>query len=419
MKRFEREETIPVGKTVWIINQYASHLAERHRNLAENFARRGCCTVVFTSSFHHGSHTYLYDEDMHIDEPSKGVVYVYLHAGPEYGANGGKRMVNMLDFCRRFRSAFPAIAKTYGAPDYVIGSSAPPFMWELAHTAAKRFGAKMVAEFRDIWPMALVDIQGMSPSHPLVRYFGAMERRAYARADAIVGTMPHADRHVCGELGFPEEKFHWMPNGLDLQKADRALSDPELTLPPELDAFLSQHRCCIYVGSIVKSESIEYIVDTFHQVQNPEIYLAVVGNGNLTELVEEKIRALGTDRIRHFPAIRKEQIPLALKKAECCLAAHPETPIYSYGLSMNKLSDYLYAGKPVVFAFGWDSVVKDAGGYAVPFGDMQAMTNAIEAVFALPPEAREKLGAAGTSLIREQYDYRVIADRYLDMLEGL
>ena len=47
------------------------------------------------------------------------------------------------------------------------------------------------------------------------------------------------------------------------------------------------------------------------------------------------------------------------------------------------------------------------------------MMRPIEAVFALPPEAREKLGAAGTSLIREQYDYRVIADRYLDMLEGL
>ena len=136
-------------KTIWIINQYASHLTERHRNLAKHFARRGCRTVVFTSSFHHGSHTYLFEEDVHIDDHGDGVVYVYLHAGPEYGANGGKRMLNMVDFCRRFRAAYPAVAKEYGAPDCVIGSSAPPFMWELAHTAAKRFGAKMVAEFRD------------------------------------------------------------------------------------------------------------------------------------------------------------------------------------------------------------------------------------------------------------------------------
>lgn len=406
-------------KTIWIINQYASHLTERHRNLAENFARRGYRTVVFTSSFHHGSHTYLFDEAVHIEEPATGVIYVYLHAGPEYGSNGGKRMVNMLDFCRRFRAAYPGIADTYGAPDFVIGSSAPPFMWELAHTAAKRYGAKMVAEFRDIWPMALVDVQGMRPDHPLVRYFGAMEKRAYARADAIVGTMPYAGRHVCGELGFPEEKFHWMPNGLNTALADRALTDPENALPPELDAYLSQRRCCIYVGSIVKSESIEYIVDAFLQVRNPEISLAIVGNGNLSELIEQKIAALGTDRIRHFPAITKAQIPLALEKAECCLAAHPETPIYSYGLSMNKLSDYLYAGKPVVFAFGWDSVVKDAGGYAVPYGDMQAMADAIEAVFALDETQRAALGAAGKTLIRERYDYRGIADRYLDMLERL
>ena len=63
--------------------------------------------------------------------------------------------------------------------------------------------------------------------------------------------------------------------------------------------------------------------------------------------------------------------------------------------------------------------MKEAGSFAVPFGDMQAMADAIEAVFALDEPQRAALGAAGKNLIREHYDYRVIADRYLDMLEGL
>lgn len=406
-------------KTIWIINQYASHLTERHRNLAENFARRGCRTVVFTSSYHHGSHTYLFDEAVHIEEPSDGVVYVYLHAGPEYGSNGGKRMLNMLDFCRRFRAVFPEVAETYGVPDFVIGSSAPPFMWELAHTAAKRFGAKMAAEFRDIWPLSLVEVQGVSPSHPLVRFFGAMEKRAYQRADAIVGTMPHADRHVCDELGFPREKFHWMPNGLNLEKADRALTDPENALPPELDAFLREHRCAIYVGSIVKSESVDYIIESFRRVQDETLSLAVVGDGNLVPMVEERIRADGSGRIRHFPAIKKEQIPLALQRAVCCLAAVPDYPIYRFGLSMNKLSDYLYSGTPVVFACDAENIVSEAGGFVVPFGNEDDMAHAIESAAALPPERRAELAASGRAIIRRDYDYRVIADRYLDMLEGL
>ena len=47
------------------------------------------------------------------------------------------------------------------------------------------------------------------------------------------------------------------------------------------------------------------------------------------------------------------------------------------------------------------------------------MAEAIERVKALSPEELENMGRRGKSLIREQYDYRVIADRYLDMLLSL
>ena len=42
-----------VRRVIWIVNHYASHLEERHLNLAANFANRGYRTVVITSSFHH------------------------------------------------------------------------------------------------------------------------------------------------------------------------------------------------------------------------------------------------------------------------------------------------------------------------------------------------------------------------------
>ena len=82
-------------KTIWIVNQYASHLEERHLNLAAGFARRGCRTVVITSSFHHGTHTYLYDEPVKIVKRQDGVHFVYLKSAPAYRSNSGKRILNM------------------------------------------------------------------------------------------------------------------------------------------------------------------------------------------------------------------------------------------------------------------------------------------------------------------------------------
>ena len=404
-----------MGKVIWIVNHYASHLEERHLNLAANFAKQGYETVVITSSFHHGIHSYLYEENYKAVDRGPGVHYVYLKSKPEYQSNGVKRIFNMNNFCRCYLRSQKRIAEEFGTPDYIIASSAPPFMWEIGYKTAKKYGSKFIVEFRDIWPLSLVEVQGTSPSHPVVKMFGAMEKRAYKRADAIVATMPYAYKHVCDDMGYPKEKFHWMPNGLNLEKADKGGAP----LPKDLEEYLTSHWCCIYIGSIVKSESVDYIVDAWKKVKDQDICFAVIGDGNVAPRIDEMISEIGGDRIRHFGSISKEQIPMALAKAKCCLAAIPNHPIYRFGLSMNKLNDYLYSGKPVVFACNWDNVVKDADGFIVPFGDQQAMADAIEKVFKLSSEELEGIAERETKIIRAQYDYSVIAGRYLKMMEQL
>ena len=49
-------------KTIWILNQYASHLETRHWELSRSFAEQGYNVAVITSSFHHGKREYMYDE---------------------------------------------------------------------------------------------------------------------------------------------------------------------------------------------------------------------------------------------------------------------------------------------------------------------------------------------------------------------
>ena len=86
---------------------------------------------------------------------------------------------------------------------------------------------------------------------------------------------------------------------------------------------------------------------------------------------------------------------------------------------MNKLSDYLYSGKPVVFACSFDNVVKDAGGLVVPFGDKQAMADAIERAMAYSDDELKQIALREKEIIRTQYDYREIAKKYLEMMERL
>lgn len=412
-----REGAAQPQKTIWIINNYASHLETRHRELAEGFAANGYATVVITSGFHHGRRCYLYEEPVTCVQRSPGVTFVYLKSRPPYPTNGGKRVLNMLDFCRMARRYAGAIAEKTGAPQYIIASSAPPFVWEAGYALARRFGARFIAEFRDIWPLSLVEIQHVSPRHPLVVLLARIEKRAYRRADAIVSTMPYAWRHVQQVAPVPREKIHWIPNGINTARTDAELA-ADTPLPRDLADFLAAHWCGIYTGSIVKSECLDFLLEVWEQLRDTDIYFAIVGDGHETEAVRRMIEEKKLDHVRMFPAIDSSLVAKALDGARCCVAACRDAGIARFGLSMYKLNNYLYSGVPTVFACDAENVVQQAGQFAVPYGDAALFARTILQVRALTEEKRAELARQGKAVIRQEYDYPMLAKRYLTIMEG-
>jgi len=310
------------------------------------------------------------------------------------------------------------IEKIGGKPDFVIASSAPPTVWELGLHCAKKYGAKYIAEFRDIWPLSLVEVQGLSPKHPAVIFFGILEKRAYRKADAIVATMPYAHDHVVGVSGVSRDKIHWMPNGINTKEVDRMLEEAP-PLPEELDRYLSENWCAVYTGSLAKCEHVDFLVECFKEIKKPDIRLAIVGEGGEKENIQQLIDAYELENVRIFDAVTREQVPSVLNKAGCCLATVEDLPIYKYGLSVNKLSEYLYSGKPTVFACGVMNIVKEAGHYALPYNNVFIAAETIEKIRKLSEEELEELGQRGKSIIREKYDFASIGRKYLDMMERL
>ncbi len=414
---------IDMGKkrTIWILNHYASFMDVRHISLAEEFVKAGYNCVIVASSFHHGFRKYLYEEEYTAEKREDGIDFIYLRTTPSYQNNGARRVFNMFSYNRMVHKYSSKIADEYGRPIYIIASSLHPLVWEIGHKLAKKYTAKWVAEVKDLWPQQLIKVGGLSKFHPSVVFFSIVERRAYERANAVVVSMPHADKYICGELGVDKKKVHWMANGIMVRNVDMFLNDESIVVDRDLETYLNENWCCVYCGSLVENECVPFIVSSFKYLTDyPQIKLAIIGDGHSVTKVKKTIDEfkLG-EQVRMFPRVNSNVIPKILSKAQCCVAALKDNPLYEYGLSICKLNDYLYSGKPTIFACGVKNVVQDAGGISIPFGDAELLAHRIYDVYTMAPSQIDKIRKTEVKEIKDNYDYSAIGKKYLNLLHSL
>ena len=405
------------GKTIWIISRASSHLETRQIALSKVFAAHGWSPVNITASYHHGKRIYLYDDPIKFTEPFEGVKYVYLKASPAYNSKV-TRVLNMIDFCRKFKKYESLIAEETGRPDFIVAAQDNLFMQETAYKSAERFGAKFIIEVRDIFTLQLIEVMGVVKYHPFVLLSRWLEKRAYRRSDAIITSMPFAYRYIEKVAGVKPEKVFWIPNGLDTKEVDEALKSDE-ELPPDLKEYLTKNKCFIYAGSIVKSECVDYLLKAWTYLQDTDIHLAIIGDGWFKHEIEDMIQKLCLKHVKTFSALPRLLLPKALGCALGCASYRTTTNLYKYGLSINKLNDYLYSGKPVIFACSVPNVVQDAGHIALPTCEQEVYAQKVREVAAFTDEQRADLAKKGQDIIRRDYDYSVIGKKYIAMLESL
>jgi glycosyltransferase involved in cell wall biosynthesis len=97
------------------------------------------------------------------------------------------------------------------------------------------------------------------------------------------------------------------------------------------------------------------------------------------------------------------------------LVMHP-LPIYRFGVSLNKLFDYMSCALPVLAAYsaGNDPVREANCGLSVPAGDPGAFSEAVKTLCRMSREERQEMGLRGRAVAEEQYSYAVLAARYAE-----
>ncbi|VTU37493.1 glycosyltransferase family 4 protein [Variovorax sp. RA8] len=403
-------------KHVWIFNHYATEPGSsggtRHFELACLLNAHGWQASLIAASFDaHNSRGRLVEGEQARLEVIDGVPFLWIRT-PDYQGNGLGRMRNMLAYAWRVLPA--STLSVLPRPDVVVGSSVHLLAAWAAAIWARRCKVPFVFEVRDLWPQTLVDMGRLREGSAMVRLLRKLELWLYRRADRIVVLLPFASEYIA-PMGIAEEKIVWIPNGVN---ASRFSSLQRSVHPPSAPFTL------MYLGAHGQANGLEGVLQAMKQVQEancaPRVLLRLIGEGPQKAALQAKALEMRLDNVRFEPAVPKAEIPAVAAQADAFVIAVLDLPgLYRYGISMNKLFDYLAAARPVIIASdAANNPVRDAkAGLAVSAGEPGELADAILKLAAMSPEERWRMGQSGRAYVEQNHDFSSLAARLGGLLD--
>jgi len=406
---------------IWIFNQYA-HPPDlpggtRHYDLGRELVKRGHQVTIFATSFHHYLHreTRLKPGEHWKVEDVDGLKFVWLRT-PPYQRNDWRRVRNMVVFTLRawwLGRRLPRLVPEIEKPDVVIGSSVHLLTPLAAYWVARRYRVPFVMEVRDLWPQTIIDMGELSAHHPIIRALQALERFLYHRAEKIITLLAQADKYITA-CGIPQEKIVWIPNGVDLSRFEGLA--PYVASEDGLKV--------IYLGAHGKANALDIIIQAAKILQDQgycEIRFILVGDGpekpRLMALAEE----LGLRNVEFRKPVPKDEVVKVLHFADVTVFVLRDLPLYNYGISLNKLFDYLAASRPLILAGKpANNPVNEARcGLTVPPQDPEALAEAIIQLYQMSPEERAEMGKRGREYVEKYHDIRKLAAQLESVLQSV
>lgn len=399
---------------VWILNHYAVEPngagGTRHYNLAKHLPAHGWTVSIIASSVELNSGRQRLNKDEKFRLEIFGEVPFLWVRTPRYRGNGGGRVLNMLTYA--VRALFPSVTKCLTKPDVIIGSTVHPFAAITGALLAQRQRVPFIFEVRDLWPQTLIDMKRIK-EHGFTAYtMRSMERWLCHRASRIVMLLPRAEDYIV-RLGVPAKKATWISNGVEL--SDFPYRMPAVT--PE------QTFTLMYFGAHGQANGLDNILHAIKLVNDVssqnKIRLRLIGDGPQKATLQNTARRLQLSNVVFEPSMPKSKIPLLAEQADAFVFNLVDIPVFRYGISSNKLYDFMAAARPIIFCCdAGNNPVKDADcGITINSGSPQALAEGIMEMANLPLAERIAMGMRGRRHVEMNYSYEKLAQRFAATLD--
>lgn len=335
----------------------------------------------------------------------------------QYQGNGIGRILSMSDFVRKLWSSYKKYIGGF-KPNIVVASSTYPLDIYPCRKIAKAYGAKLVYEVHDLWPLSPMEIGGYSKYHPFIMVMQAGEDYCYRHADKVISLLPKAIDHMM-ERGMNPSKFAYVPNGFDPEEWDKPIPASEAVTKTIAGLRKEGKFIVMYAGGHALSNALDYLLDAMKQLKDQNITLVMIGNGQEKQRLMSRIKDEDISNIVCLDPIPKKEIPSTLALADALYIGWNKNPLYRFGISPNKLFDYMMSGRPIIHSVdAANDWVKDADcGISIDAEDVNGIAKAIKEISSWPESKLNETGNRGMKYCKEHFEYGKLAKEFIDCID--
>jgi len=387
--------------------------------LGKYWQQQGLEPYIISSSFHHLLQV---PQKQHVAVKQcmiDGLPYIRLKT-LSYQKNNYRRMLSMFGYALGFITKIKKIFAITGRPDVIVVSSTHPFHYFPLYYLAKKLKIPLIFEVRDLWPSSLIELLGLKSWHPLVILLSFIERHAYRHANKVISLLALAKEYMCTQ-GLKPSKFHYIPNGCDLNAT--TITD---SLPASYQAIINKIRkqkgfIVAYLGAMGPPNALIHLVEAIKLLSqpHPDIHCILIGKGE--EKAKLKALAQGFDNLHFLDPIPKTTVPALLEQIDLAYLGWQDTTLYQYGVSPNKIFDYMLAAKPILESGGAPQSMLDHGnfGWRCAPANPTAIAAKIAEIAKLPPLMLKQHGQIAREYVTTHHDYQKLAEAYANIFREI
>lgn len=409
-------------KNIWIFNHYATDTiidrGGRHYSFAKYLKRKGYNVRIFCASTVHNTDinfdvTGSIFSELNVD----GIDYTIIKTS-NYNGNGLSRIINMLQFYSRiFR-----VVKCYKEPDIILASSVHPLALVAGIKISKKLNIKCVCEIRDLWPESLVEYNIISRNNILTRFMYKGEKWIYINANNLIFTMPGAKKYII-DSGWDREidlgKVFYINNGIDLE-----VYNENKTKHPFYDSDLDNpnYKKVVYTGSLRMANKAESFIEIAESLQSisDKVKLLIFGDGDNLKILKNKALDKNLKNIIFKGKVEKKYIPSILSKSDLNIMDGDKGGISKYGISGNKLFDYIASGKPIIMDASENEfgiINKNKIGIAQNFTSPSQFADTINDMLN-GDSLRYEAWCSNSADLSKEFDFKRLTDKLVDIIEN-